>query len=243
MKITSRTTILIGLIGVGSCAVAQKDDSEHVELKNKKDSLSYVIGTDVGEQLKDLNADIEMEPFEEGFTDALEAQGMRIDSVRAEEIRKQFAESIRDELEKEQEAIAREGMKESKEYLAENKKRKGVKTTASGLQYEVLQKGNGEKPDKNDTVAVTYTGMLTDSTVFDQSPPDETSIFPLDRIITGLREGVLMMREGAKYRFYVPPQLAYGEEGAPPIIPPNAVLIFELELVETDVPPEKVSKR
>jgi len=118
------------------------------------------------------------------------------------------------------------------EYLAKNKERSGVKTTASGLQYEVLKEGQGASPVATDTVAVHYEGRLIDGTVFDSSiQRGEPAIFPLDQVIPGWTEGVQLMKPGAKYRFTIPPELGYGPEGAGGVIPPNAVLVFEVELL------------
>lgn len=118
------------------------------------------------------------------------------------------------------------------EYLAANKERTGVKTTVSGLQYEVLKDGTGANPIATDTVAVHYEGRLIDGTVFDSSyQRGEPAVFRLDQVIPGWSEGVQLMKPGAKYRFTLPPELGYGAEGAPPVIPGNAVLVFDVELL------------
>jgi FKBP-type peptidyl-prolyl cis-trans isomerase len=118
------------------------------------------------------------------------------------------------------------------DYLAENKEKPGVKTTASGLQYEVVSAGAGESPIASDTVAVHYRGTLTDGTQFDSSyERGQPAIFRLDQVIPGWTEGVQLMKPGAKYKFVLPPNLGYGPEGAPPVIPPNAVLLFDVELL------------
>ena len=118
------------------------------------------------------------------------------------------------------------------DFLAANKERSGVKTTASGLQYEVLTEGEGESPAATDTVAVHYEGKLVDGTVFDSSyQRGEPAVFPLDRVIPGWTEGLQLMKPGAKYRFTIPPELGYGPEGAGGVIPPNAVLQFDVELL------------
>jgi FKBP-type peptidyl-prolyl cis-trans isomerase len=118
------------------------------------------------------------------------------------------------------------------EFLATNKERSGVTTTASGLQYEVLTQGQGENPVPTDTVAVHYEGKLVDGTVFDSSyQRGEPAVFRLDQVIPGWTEGVQLMKPGAKYRFTIPPELGYGPEGAGGVIPPNAVLQFDVELL------------
>ncbi|MFC3711947.1 FKBP-type peptidyl-prolyl cis-trans isomerase [Sphingoaurantiacus capsulatus] len=118
------------------------------------------------------------------------------------------------------------------DFLASNKERAGVKSTASGLQYEVLTEGQGESPVATDTVAVHYEGKLVDGTVFDSSyQRGEPAVFRLDQVIPGWTEGVQLMKPGAKYRFTIPPELGYGPEGAGGVIPPNAVLQFDVELL------------
>jgi FKBP-type peptidyl-prolyl cis-trans isomerase len=118
------------------------------------------------------------------------------------------------------------------DFLAANKERSGVTTTASGLQYEVLKPGEGDSPVASDTVAVHYEGKLLDGTVFDSSyQRGEPAVFRLDQVIPGWTEGVQLMKPGAKYRFTIPPELGYGPEGAGGVIPPNAVLQFDVELL------------
>ena len=117
-------------------------------------------------------------------------------------------------------------------YLAAHKGKPGVKTTASGLQYEVLTEGTGPKPTAADTVAVHYEGKLVDGTVFDSSiARGQPAVFPLGQVIPGWTEGVQLMHTGSKYRFTIPPELGYGPRGAGGVIPPNAVLVFEIELL------------
>lgn len=117
-------------------------------------------------------------------------------------------------------------------YLRTNKEKPGVITTASGLQYQVLTEGKGTRPTRTDTVAVHYEGKLIDGTVFDSSySRGQPAVFPLDKVIPGWTEGVQLMTPGSKYRFTIPPELGYGAAGAPGAIPPNSVLLFDVELL------------
>jgi FKBP-type peptidyl-prolyl cis-trans isomerase FklB len=118
-------------------------------------------------------------------------------------------------------------------YLAENGKKEGVVTLPSGLQYQVLKEGNGKKPSAKDSVKCHYEGFLIDGTVFDSSVQrGEPAVFGLQQVIAGWTEGLQLMQEGAKYRFFIPYRLAYGEGGAGSSIPPFAALIFDVELIE-----------
>lgn len=129
--------------------------------------------------------------------------------------------------------MAETELEKGEAFLKENAKKEGVKTTASGLQYQVLKEGDGKAPKATDVVKVHYKGTLLDGKEFDSSYKGGQPIeFPLNRVIPGWTEGVQLMKEGAKYKFFIPAKLAYGERGAGGVIPPNATLIFEVELLE-----------
>ncbi|MEY4768396.1 MAG: hypothetical protein RL637_1035 [Pseudomonadota bacterium] len=128
-----------------------------------------------------------------------------------------------------------ENKAQGKAFLAKNAKNEKVKTTASGLQYEILTQGKGRSPQATDTVAVHYKGTLLDGSEFDSSYKRNTpATFPLNGVIPGWTEGLQLMKEGAKYRFYIPSELAYGESGAGQLIAPNSTLIFEVELLKVN---------
>jgi FKBP-type peptidyl-prolyl cis-trans isomerase FklB len=127
--------------------------------------------------------------------------------------------------------IASDNLKRGQDFLDANKKVSGVVTTPSGLQYSVSSPGVGMAPDANDKVTVRYKGQLIDGTVFDQTPPDRTAEFEANRVIKGWTEGLQLMKPGAKYRFFIPSELAYGMQGAGGSIGPNETLIFDVELV------------
>jgi FKBP-type peptidyl-prolyl cis-trans isomerase len=128
-------------------------------------------------------------------------------------------------------ADAERHKQESTKFLSENRQKPGVITTASGLQYQVLKEGSGAAPKATDAVTVNYRGSLVSGSEFDSG---EGVSFPLNRVIPGWTEGLQLMREGAKYRFFIPPELAYGETGAGRVIPPNAALIFEVDLIKVN---------
>lgn len=193
------------------------------------DKLSYAWGLAMGKQLqamgvKDLDAASFKDGAEAAMTDAEPA-------ISLEEAQTLINDYLQD-LQQKAEAAAR---KEGEEFLAENGKKEEVKTTASGLQYVVEKEGEGAQPTAEDEVTVHYTGKLLNGTVFDSSVSrGEPATFPLNRVIPGWTEGVQLMKEGAKYIFFIPSDLAYGAQGVPNAIPPHSTLIFEVELIKVN---------
>ncbi len=193
------------------------------------DKLSYALGMVIGSQLlgsgiEDLNA----EDFAKAVDDVINKRHPVISNTEANSILARFQE--------EQEAKqAQAGLKfkqEGEEFLQRNAKAEGVKVTASGLQYKVLETGLGKHPTAADRVRCHYEGRLIDGTVFDSSyKRGEPAVFPLNGVISGWTEGLQLMGEGAKFRFFIPYQLAYGERGAGASIPPYAALVFDVELL------------
>jgi len=199
------------------------------------DKVSYALGLNIGQQLKQmgLKGTLNVEDFAAAITDTLNDNGMKISIAEAQQVLNKFFT----ELEDKQRAAAAEAGKAAREegekFLAENAKRPGIVVTKSGLQYEVLSEGTGKQPVASDTVRCHYEGRLLDGSVFDSSyRRGEPADFGLMQVIKGWTEGVQLMKEGAKYRFYIPFDLAYGEHGAGADIPPYAALIFDVELVK-----------
>jgi len=198
------------------------------------DKLSYALGLGIGRQLADMGApELVVEDFALAVKDMIGGQKARMSFEEAQTIVEKFF------MEKEREKAAANAKKgaaakaEGEKYLAENARKEGVVTTASGLQYTVLKEGTGRKPTATDKVRCHYEGFLTDGTVFDSSIQRGTPAdFPLNGVISGWTEGLQLMAEGAKYRFFIPYQLAYGERGAGAMIPPYAALIFDVELIQ-----------
>ncbi|MBP3763632.1 MAG: FKBP-type peptidyl-prolyl cis-trans isomerase [Bacteroidales bacterium] len=199
------------------------------------DKLSYAFGLSVGHQLKEwgFRDNLIVNDFSAAIEDVLMGREPQMGNETANSLVQTFftyQEELRQaEAEKKGAAAKAEG----EAFLGKNKLRPEVTTTASGLQYEVLQEGSGRQPKASDTVRCHYEGRLPDGTVFDSSyrrgvPAD----FGLRQVISGWTEGVQLMKEGAKYRFYIPWNLAYGERGAGADIPPYAALVFDVELVK-----------
>ncbi|MBD5172315.1 MAG: FKBP-type peptidyl-prolyl cis-trans isomerase [Bacteroidales bacterium] len=191
------------------------------------DKLSYAWGLAMGRQLQGMGVkELNSERFKDGVKVAFDGG---TPEIPVEEAQKLITDYLT-ELQQKAEAAAREA---GEKFLEENKKNEKVQVTASGLQYIVEKEGEGAQPSAEDEVTVHYTGKLTDGTVFDSSVNrGEPATFPLNRVIPGWTEGVQLMKEGAKYTFFIPSDLAYGPQGVPNAIPPHSTLIFEVELLK-----------
>lgn len=189
--------------------------------------VSYALGMAIGRNLKDMNiAGLDTDRFAKAVAAVIAGEPTEMSEAEAQVAVQTF-------LQKQQEESGRAAREAGEAFLAENAKKEGVVTLPSGLQYSVEKEGNGKKPTAQDTVECHYEGRLIDGTVFDSSyRRGETATFPLSGVIAGWTEGLQHMAEGAKYRFFIPYNLAYGERGAGANIPPYAALIFDVELVK-----------
>ena len=198
------------------------------------DKLSYALGIGIGSQLAGMGAkELNIDDFAQAIKDVISGAGLKVDNAEAQTLVQNFFQ----EQEAKQQAAVAEAGKAAKAageaFLAENAKKDGVVTLPSGLQYQVLKEGNGKKPSATDQVVCHYEGTLIDGTVFDSSyKRNEPATFGLNQVIAGWTEGVQLMSEGAKYRFFIPYNLAYGERGAGAQIPPFAALVFDVELIQ-----------
>jgi FKBP-type peptidyl-prolyl cis-trans isomerase FkpA len=206
--------------------------ADSVKLRDRLDSINYLLGRDVGAQFKEFGTKIRMSPFTLGMNQAIGGKASLIDSVAADTLRKEFASQASQHLQKEQQVLGDKNKKTGEAFLSGNKKRSGVKTTKSGLQYMIIKQGKGPTPSATDSVLVRYKGSFIDGSVVDSSSGDQPTGFSLQRILPGLSEGISLMTTGSTYRFFIPAELAYGLPGAPPRVPPNSVLIFDITLVE-----------
>ena len=198
------------------------------------DNVSYALGLGIGSQLKSMGAEsLNIDDFAQAIKDVLNGSELKISMADSQQIVQKF---FQEQEAKQRAAMAENGKKlkaEGEAYLAENAKKDGVITTASGLQYTVIKEGTGKSPKATDTVVCHYEGFLTNGTVFDSSVQrGEPASFPLNGVIAGWTEGLQLMKEGGKNRFFIPYHLAYGEAGAAGSIPPYAALIFDVELIE-----------
>ena len=191
------------------------------------DKFSYAIGLGIGQNLWSMGArGIQIEDFAQAIKDVLEGNKTAISHEEAREIVNKYFSEL-------EEKINAENVAKGKAFLEENKKKEGVVTLPSGLQYEVITEGNGKKPGATDRVRCHYEGTLIDGTMFDSSiKRGEPAIFGVNQVIPGWVEALQLMSEGAKWRLYIPSDLGYGAHGAGEMIPPHSTLIFEVELIE-----------
>ena len=244
MKQVSRPMLLAAVaattlgMSVGAFAQSSKSTAPKVD----KSKASYVVGWDLASTLPPIVRD-EVDPniVAQAVKAALSGQKPTMSKDEATKVRKEFLTQLRAKAKAEYDKVAGENKKEGAAFLAKNKSAPGVKTTASGLQYKVLAEGDGPKPTADDMVKVHYKGELLDGTQFDSSHErGEPAVFALQQVAPGWAEGVQLMPVGSKYKLWIPSELGYGETGTPGgPIPPNATLVFEVELLDIVKPDAK----
>ena len=198
------------------------------------DKVSYALGLGIGRQLAQMGAtDLSIDDFAAAIKDVLEGKSLKVSNKDAQIIVENYFKEKETKLNAERKAQGQIAREAGEMYLKENAKNEGVVTRPSGLQYKVLYEGTGRRPTATDEVVCHYEGFLIDGTVFDSSyQRGEPATFPLNGVITGWTEGLQLMQEGAKYRFFIPYRLGYGENGAGTLIPPYSTLIFDVELIK-----------
>jgi len=208
---------------------------EKTEFKDPESAVSYTIGFQMGADFRKHNLTLDPEMIADGIRDGLSGAEPKLSEedmkARLSELQSRITKAKQEEME---EQSAR-NLAEGEAFLAENGKKEGVVILASGLQYQVLQEGEGESPKLTDRVTVNYRGTFIDGKEFDSSySRGKPATFGLDRVIKGWTEGVQLMKPGAKWRLFIPPKLAYGDRSSGARIPPNSTLIFEIELISVD---------
>lgn len=227
------TALAVSLLA--ACAQSGDSGSSKTELSSDAQKFGYAIGVDLGQSLQPVKDDVDIAALKAGLDDAFNSRDLRLDDAARDEVKDTVSARMQQRQMEERTAQASKALEEGSKFLAENGKREGVKTTASGLQYEVLTEGKGVKPTAADNVTVHYKGTLINGEEFDSSySRGQPASFPLANVIGGWTEGVQLMSPGAKYKFYIPPALAYGERGAGVRIGPNSTLIFEVELLSVE---------
>lgn len=210
--------------------------AEEQVLKSQKEKLSYAIGVDVGNSFKKQSIDVDPEVFLKGLKDALSGEKVLMSDEEITAVKNAFRQEMMSKQAEETKKLAEKNKREGDAFLEENKKKEGVKTLPSGLQYKVLTEGSGKSPKATDTVTVNYRGAFVNGTEFDSSyKRGQPATFPVNGVIAGWTEALQLMKEGAKWQIFIPSNLAYGEKGAGSVIGPNAALIFDVELISITV--------
>lgn len=210
-----------------SFAVNAFGEDKAANFKDQKDKFSYAIGLNIGMNFKKQNIDVNSDMITAGVKDGISGKPqMTMDQIR--EVMMNFEK----DMQTKQAEAGKKNEADAEKFLADNKKKDGVKTTASGLQYKVMKEGNGAQPKDSDNVTVNYRGTLMDGTEFDSSyKRGQPASFPVAGVIKGWTEALKLMKVGSKYQLFIPPSLAYGDHAPSPQIPPNSLLIFEVELM------------
>lgn len=227
--------------GTVATAAQQKDPNAVPGLPTEKDRVSYMIGMDLAKSLEPVKDEIDLDTLQRALKASLAGEKLLLTDEQAQQVRETFAQEMQAQQIAKMMAQAKENEAKGQAFLAENAKKPGVQTTASGLQYQVISEGKGPKPSPTDTVRAHYKGMLLDGTEFDSSyERGEPATFMLPQMVPGWQEGIPLMSVGSKYRFWIPSKLGYGEQGTPGgPIPPNATLVFEVELLDIAKSPSR----
>lgn len=228
------SSVLVVLVFFLCASCIEKKEAKVTELKTEQEKLGYALGADIGKSFKMNGMSVDFQAFNQGFKDGMADNATFL--LTAEEIKmiqKNAIAEMRRNIEAKQKAVAEENIKKGEAFFAENGKKEGVVTTASGLQYKIITKGDGPVPTAQDKVKVNYTGTLLDGTEFDSSyKRGKPAEFGVKGVISGWTEALQLMPVGSKWRLFVPGKLAYGPRGAGKLIGANASLIFDVELLE-----------
>lgn len=218
---------LIGIICIffAVTALYAKGIQDDYRAEDEKTRTSYAFGMIMGSNLESMPLEFDYYAFAEGLKSILE------ENVESQFSQQEAYEIVEGALQEAMNKMSAGNLMMEDEFLAANAKRPGVTVTKSGLQYEIVKDSDGEKPTIDSVVKVNYTGTFIDGTLFDSSG-DESALIPLEMVIEGWSEGLMLMPVGSKYRIYVPSNLAYGKDGIQGIIPPYSTLIFDVELLE-----------
>ena len=223
-----KTALVAGSLAL-TTVIANAQDG----LETEQQKYSYMFGMEVGQQFQKSGLDLDSKAFAAGLEAILTGQEPLLNAEQVQQVRAALMQKMQQQQAAQAGAAGEKNKMEGEKFLAENKARDGVMITDSGLQYEVVKEGDGDKPSATDTVSVHYKGTLIDGTEFDSSySRGEPATFPLNGVIPGWTEGLQLMATGSTYRFYIPSHLAYGPRGAGGKIGPNSTLIFDVELLE-----------
>lgn len=220
--------IIVALAGI-SLLAPSVPAADQVVFKDQKDKVSYCLGFNIGQNLKRQSIDVDVDKMAKGIKDVLTGAKPQFTEAEIQAIMSAWQKEMQAKSEVQNKVLGDKNKKEGEAFLAANKLKQGVKTLPSGLQYKVVKEGAGASPKATDEVTVNYRGTFIDGTEFDASKNGPVS-FPVKGVIPGWTEALQLMKPGAKWQLFVPSNLAYGENGGGPI-PPNAALVFDVELV------------
>lgn len=222
--------LMVAAVLVGFAGLAHAQDRP--VLKTDKDKVSYSIGLDIGTNFKRQSVDLDSKALAAGIADGLSGGKPLLTEDEVRKVLAQFQQQMAAKAQQAAQQLAEKNQKAGEAFLAENKKKKGVITLPSGLQYQVIKAGTGKIPKATDTVTTHYRGTLIDGTEFDSSyTRGEPASFQVNGVIKGWTEALQLMKVGSKWQLFIPSNLAYGPQGAGQVIGPNATLIFEIELL------------
>lgn len=222
------------LLAASLVCQAREESPSADESKDKKDKISYSIGYDMGVRYKRILLNTNIESLLKGIRDAVNGIEPDMGQEELQKIMQNFFQDLRNKEEEKRKKLGEKNKKEGEIFLKENAQKEGVNVTKSGLQYKILREGTGPKPDPHDTVTIHYRGTLIDGTEFhDSYKSGEPVSFQLLKTFPGWAEALRMMKVGAKWKIFLPPDLAWGEDGLGDKVGPHAVIIFEIELLKT----------
>jgi FKBP-type peptidyl-prolyl cis-trans isomerase len=231
--------LLVLLLTAGPAFAADQP----IELKTDEQKLSYAMGLDLGEYFKSLEDKFDLGVLQQGINDGYNGNKPLLSADDAAAIQQAFAKRQQEKQIQKSVEMVKKNRKAAEDFLKANKAKEGVVETKSGLQYKIVTKGKGAKPVPTDTVKVQYKGSLLDGKEFDSSyKRNEPAEFQVNQVIAGWQEALPLMEAGATYELYIPPDLAYGDRGAPPVIEPGSMLIFQVELLEIQQQPKDKGK-
>ncbi|WP_207060818.1 FKBP-type peptidyl-prolyl cis-trans isomerase [Motiliproteus sp. SC1-56] len=224
-------------------ALASAPLAQAAELGSDEQKVSYIMGLDVGTRMEGLGYELDQEAFRQGLMESAKNSERTLTNEEIQQAMQGAQQRYQQRQQEAQQAQAKENQAKGEAFLAANSERDGVVTTASGLQYKILEAGEGDKPKASDTVQVHYRGTLIDGTEFDSSySHGGPATFPLNGVIPGWTEGLQLIAEGGKAELYIPAELAYGARGMGPVIGPNSTLVFEVELLDINPEAEKAAE-
>ena len=207
--------------------------AEKADLQTEEQKFSYAMGLSLGKYFKELEEKFDLNLVQDGIKDGYDGEKVLLTDAESQEIQQAFSKRQHDKQVQKTVAMIQKNRKAADEFLAANKGKNSVKTTASGLQYKVVKEGKGAKPTAEDMVRVHYKGRTIAGEEFDSSfKRNEPAEHKVNQVIPGWQEALLLMPVGSAFELYLPPDLAYGDRGAPPVIEPGSLLIFDVELLD-----------